>query len=260
MPTIYEHPLSPYAQKVKIALLEKGVDFELKLPAGIGSGGDTDADFVSGNPRLEVPLLVDGETRLFDSTIIVEYIEDRWPKPALRPTGPAARAQARSIEEVIDTHYEAVTWGLAEIRYFRRATGELAQTLQTAAADQLERLHDWLTGLLGSSDWLAGDRFGWADMAAVPFVNGARGFDLGPRDGSPLGDWLVRANERESVARVASEAAAAISAMSNVADVVEQGLFKRQYRDHRLEWMIRSGGIEVVRQGLEKRNIRFTEF
>jgi len=97
-------------------------------------------------------------------------------------------------------------------------------------------------------------------MAAVPCVNGARGFDLGPRDGSPLGDWLVRANERESVARVASEAAAAISAMSNVADVVEQGLFKRQYRDHRLEWMIRSGGIEVVRQGLEKRNIRFTEF
>ena len=48
--------------------------------------------------------------------------------------------------------------------------------------------------------------------------------------------------------------------MAGVADVVEQGLFKRHYRDHRLEWMIRSGGIEVVRQGLEKGNIRFTEF
>jgi glutathione S-transferase/RNA polymerase-associated protein len=45
--------------------------------------------------------------------------------------------------------------------------------------------------------------------------------------------------------------------MSAVAGIVEAGLFKRQYRDHRLEWMIRSGGIEVVLKGLEKDNIRF---
>ena len=45
----------------------------------------------------------------------------------------------------------------------------------------------------------------------------------------------------------------------NVAGIVDAGLFKRQYRDHRLEWMIRSGGIEVVLKGLEKGNIRFNE-
>ncbi|MGA0840627.1 MAG: hypothetical protein ACO3P1_12125, partial [Pseudomonadales bacterium] len=40
---------------------------------------------------------------------------------------------------------------------------------------------------------------------------------------------------------------------------MEQGLFKREYRDHRLEWMVKSGGFEVVREGLEKNNIRFIE-
>jgi glutathione S-transferase/RNA polymerase-associated protein len=46
--------------------------------------------------------------------------------------------------------------------------------------------------------------------------------------------------------------------MPDVASLVEQGLFKREYRDHRLEWMIKSGGVEVVLKGLERGNIRFT--
>jgi glutathione S-transferase/RNA polymerase-associated protein len=45
--------------------------------------------------------------------------------------------------------------------------------------------------------------------------------------------------------------------MGDVAELVEKGLFKREYRDHRLEWMIKAGGIEVVAKGLERDNIRF---
>ena len=46
--------------------------------------------------------------------------------------------------------------------------------------------------------------------------------------------------------------------METVAETVKQGLFKREYRDHRLEWMIRSGGMKVVLDGLENNNIRFS--
>ena len=45
--------------------------------------------------------------------------------------------------------------------------------------------------------------------------------------------------------------------MRDVADMVEKGQFKREYRDHRLEWMIKVGGVEVVTKGLERDNIRF---
>jgi glutathione S-transferase/RNA polymerase-associated protein len=46
--------------------------------------------------------------------------------------------------------------------------------------------------------------------------------------------------------------------MAQVAELVAKGLFKREYRDHRLEWMIKSGGLQVVLEGLERQNIRFT--
>src|SRR5713101_5377962 len=108
---LYEHPLSPFAQKVKIALYEKGIPFETAVPNILGGG---DEAFAATSPRLEVPSLVDGETVVFDSTIILEYIEDQWPQPPLLPPTPAERARARMIEELCDTYYEAINWGLAE--------------------------------------------------------------------------------------------------------------------------------------------------
>ncbi len=71
-------------------------------------------------------MLIDGPHRIFDSTVIMEYIEERWPDPPLLPRDPAARAFARITEDVCDTHYEAVNWGFGEIHWFKRATGELA--------------------------------------------------------------------------------------------------------------------------------------
>jgi glutathione S-transferase len=259
MLTLYDHPLSPYAQKVKIALREKGQAFEAVSPGGLGAGG-AQGDFLKANPRAEVPALVDGEVQVFDSTIILEYIEDRWPDPALLPKTPAERARVRMLEEVMDTHFEAINWGLSEIRWFQRAEGDLAQTLLTRAADQTQGFFAWLEGQLGDRPWFNGEAFGWGDLAVVPYLNGSVGHGNPPAKGGKLSDWLTRANARPSVSQTAAEAgaAAAGSAMPNVAELVRQGLFKREYRDHRLEWMIKSGGAEVVIQGLARDNIRFS--
>lgn len=259
MTTLYEHPLSPYAQKVKIALREKGVAFEAKMPGGIGSGA-VEGEFAAASPRGEVPALIDEDHRIFDSTIILDYIEEKWPTPALLPETPAARAQARMIEDVCDTHYEAINWGLGEIGWFRRAEGALAESLRERAAEQTEKIQAWLAKQLGARDWFDGARFGRGDLSVVPYVHASAGFGNGPDEGAPLGRWLARARSRASVATTLKEAAASISGMELVAGVLEQDLFKREYRDHRLEWMVKSGGIEVVLKGLEKNNIRFTDF
>jgi RNA polymerase-associated protein len=110
---LYEHPGSPYAQKIKIALREKGLVFNVEVPDGMATGR-TDGPFVAANPRAEVPVLVDGPTSVFESTIIMEYIEDRWPDPPLLPRSPEARAAARITEDVCDTQYEAINWGFCE--------------------------------------------------------------------------------------------------------------------------------------------------
>lgn len=265
--TVFDHPLSPYGQKVKIALLEKGVAFEAPLPGGIGSGATTGDDrareFARISPRGEVPALVDGDVALFESSVILEYLEERWPKPALLPDTPAERARVRLLEETMDSHFEAITWGLSEVRNFGRASGELAATLLARGGEQLAAWYRWLDAQLGERRWFNGDAFGFGDLVVVPFVNGAVGFGHAPAPGSALADWLERANQRDSVARCA-EAAAAVALDGNVSldavrQAMEQGLFKREYRDHRLEWMVKSGGLEVVREGLAKGNIRFIE-
>ena len=253
---LYEAPGSPYAQKIKIALREKAVPFEVEVPASLGTGR-TDGPFGIGNPRAEVPMLVDGQTRIFDSTIILEYIEERWPEPPLLPRDPAARAAARMTEDVCDTQYEAVNWGFAEVLSFRRATGELADTLQASAARQTAVLQDWLAGRLGEAAWFGGATFGWADAAVAPMVHRSVLFGMGPVVGSALNHWYERLLERPSVAVTFAEYAVSASRMAATVEAFKTGGKVREYRDNRLEWMIKSGGIEVVLAGLRDGNIRF---
>ena len=259
MITLYDHPLSPYCQKVRISLREKGLPFGLALPGGLGAGGAA-GDFASANPRAEVPTLVDGEVAVFDSTVILEYLEDAYPTPALLPKSPADRARVRMIEEVMDTHFEPINWGLSELRWFKRAEGDEAARIEGAAARQLAGFFAWLERQLGAREWFNGEAFGWGDLAVVPFLNGAAGQGHPPPAGSKLAAWQARANARPSVADTTAEIAAMArtTGMANVAELVEKGLFKREYRDHRLEWMIKSGGVDVVLKGLERGNIRFS--
>jgi glutathione S-transferase len=262
---LYDHPFSPYAQKVKIALREKELPFEALMPDGIGAG-TTSGEFARANPRREVPALIDGDVCVFDSTIILEYIEDKWPTPPMRPAAPAERARVRMLEEVMDTHYEPINWGIGELRSFKRATGALAATIEARAAEQLRGYYSWLEKQLGDREWFNGERFGWGDLSVIPYLNGSRGFGHGVPSGSRLAAWMARANARRSVAATTQDITDLLEAgrrtggpaqMADVAALVEQGLFKREYRDHRLEWMIKVGGLEVVTQGLEKNNIRF---
>jgi glutathione S-transferase len=252
---LYEHPLSPYAQKVKIALYEKGIAFEAAIPNFLGG---SDEEFTRTNPRLEVPSLVDGDTTVFDSTIILEYLEDKWPQPPLLPAPPAERARVRMLEELCDTYYEAVNWGIAEIRVFGRAQGGLAERMLARAGEQTEKMQRRLERELGGREFFNGPRFGWGDLSVYPYVAGSAANGFPPAGGSRLAAWLERASQRESTQQCAAAALAAMAGFQNLGPIVEQGLFVREYRDHRLEWMMRSGGQQIVLDGMKKGNIRFS--
>lgn len=254
---LYEHPLSSYAQKVKIALREKGIAFDLETPQAIGSGGSAGL-FAATSPRREVPALIDGDAQIFDSTIILEYLEDKYPSPSLLPRDPAARASARMIEEICDTLYEAINWGLSEIRWFKRAEGEQAEKMLATAARQTAELQAWLAERLGSKPWFNGDSFGWADLSVAPYVNRSFTYGMGAAPGSPLALWHARLRERPSVVATFQESDAATGALAEAAKRVATGAMRREYRDHRLEWMMKSGGVQVVLDGLARNDIRFT--
>jgi len=250
---VWEHPLSPYAQKVKMALREKGVDFETRMPSGIGVGTTDDA-FGRASPRREVPAFIDGDVAIFDSRIIVDYIEEKWPTPPLLPPAPADRARCRMIEEAVDTQLEAIGWGLMELRVFQRGDEAQRAQLEAEAQRQITQFHAFLTRHLGDRPFFAADIFGRPDMAALPHLLAS----AKPADGSALAAWVARCMARESAKLTTAESQASLAGMAQVGEAVKAGLFKRQYRDHRLEWMMRSGGVEIVRDGMATNTIRFS--
>ncbi len=139
----------------------------------------------------------------------------------------------------MDTSFEPINWGLGEINWFQRASSSIRGS---AGHAQARGIYDWLTRHLGDGEWFGGETFGWADLSVVPYLNGARGNGIGPDANSPLraADLGPCANARPSVAKAAQAAAAVVANMAQVDQAVKSGLFKREYRDHRLEWMIHS--------------------
>ncbi|MBL8698111.1 MAG: glutathione S-transferase family protein [Alphaproteobacteria bacterium] len=104
---LYSGPLSMFGAKVQIALAEKAIAFELEMvPFDMRRLYEPKhPDVVRVNPKRQVPVLIDGDLALFDSTQIFEYLEDRFPAPALWPRETAARARARQLELMADEVY-----------------------------------------------------------------------------------------------------------------------------------------------------------
>ena len=92
-------PVSPFVKKVLALLVMKGVDFEVD-PITPFYGND---EFTRLSPLRRVPVFIDGDLVLNDSSVIAQYIEERWAHPSALPATPEARAKARWIEEYSDS-------------------------------------------------------------------------------------------------------------------------------------------------------------
>ena len=256
---LFEHPLSPYARKLKLVVYEKGIPLQRVFVNPNAKSDDASfQEFVLASPRLEVPVLVDGDVRIFDSTIALDYVEETWPRPAMLPDTPAERARIRMLEEMCDTSLEAINWGLMELHYFKRADAKQTAEMTARAVEQLRRIRRRLERELEGRDFMNGARFGRGDAAVLPHLGTSELFGVPLGEGFPrLSAWLARCRERASVQREARELADCLK--SELAGGPASGRMPivRQYRDHRLEWMMKSGGVNIVLDGLAKGTIRF---
>ena len=250
---LYEHPFSPYVQKVKIVAMKE------RRVRGRGPRRIQRANPIGKtNPRLEVPALVDDGFAIFDSTIILDYVEEKWPAPACCPRH-RANARVRMIEDVCDTYYEAINWGLMEVRAWKRVTGDAAKQLEAKASEQTAGVFAWLERELGEANDFNGASFGYGDLSVYPHVRGSivRAIRQKPERPSPHGP-LASKNVPASARRSKLRSSLRFLWIS-CRRCSSRGAFARQYRDHRLEWMIRSGGVDVVLAGLKKKTIRSSE-
>ena len=147
---LYSGPVSLFARKVEIALHEKGLTFDRVMVPFTQQTGYTPKHPVvlQHNPRGQVPVLIDGDIALFDSTLILEYLEDAYPTPPLYPIGAKPRARCRMLELFADEIM------LPPLRILmRRNEGRRAPQAEEAAAETaLRTCYDQLEQKLGE-DW-----------------------------------------------------------------------------------------------------------
>jgi glutathione S-transferase len=195
---LYDFLPCPFGQKVRIALAEKGLTYDL-VQIDIAKGENRHPDFFRLNPFGRVPVLVDEDTTIYDSTIINEYLEDEYPEPPiLPPVGSSAmRARARRLEDFADTSFTPQVGQLmAELgKPDAERNAERLQRLNQA----VERVLDYLNQELAGAQFLAND-FSVAEIAFIPrlLVLPNLGIEAGTNRQNVDG-WIKRLLERPSL-------------------------------------------------------------
>ena len=164
--------LSPYVRKVLVCLHLKGVAYEID-PIVPFFGDDR---FAKLSPLRRVPVLLDSEVTLSDSTVICEYLEDRHPSPPLYPREPAARARARWLEEFADTRMgDVFIWRLfneVAIKPFVWGETTDAEVVARTLAEDVPQVLDYLEAELPAQGFLFGP-LSMADAAIACFFRNA---------------------------------------------------------------------------------------
>src|SRR5262245_22443213 len=162
---LYSGPLSLFTGKVRIALDEKGVPVDLvSVPFSRAAGYEPKhPEVVRINPKQQVPVLVDGDLELYDSTLIFEYLEDRYPTPPLFPADPVARARCRQLEAAADEVLFPSIFELIQEVFYKQdesaRDGARIERARRAIADH----YDALERRIGDAPYLCG-QFTVADI------------------------------------------------------------------------------------------------
>lgn len=207
---LYSGPLSLFTAKVRIALAEKGLAYE-RVEVGWSLAKRYEPhhpDVLALNPKGQVPVLVDGDLVVYDSTLIFEYLEERHPEPRLYPLGIAERARCRQLEAAADEILFPHVWSLIDGSFYPASAGARDEALLEGAREGIARFSAERDKDLAGRAWLCGD-FSVADIATFVMLHAAA--TLGapvPEAQSNLRAWLARAHALPAVAREVAEMSA----------------------------------------------------
>ena len=194
---------SPFSWRVQLVLEEKGLPYEPIL-LSFDKGDVKSPEHLARSPHGKVPALSDDALTLYESTAIVEYLEERYPTPALLPADPAARASLR-IEELECVDYLATAFrAVARQAFFTPPEQRDAAALESARAEvrhEIERLEHRTKSRHG--DFILGGTLTRADLTWLPFIEiaGRAGVALDATRTPGLVAWRERMRERPSYDR-----------------------------------------------------------
>jgi glutathione S-transferase len=193
---LYDFLSSPNCQRVKVVLAEKKLPYET-IPVDLKKGEQKKPDFLKLNPYGKVPVIIDGTTVLYESLIINEYLQEKYPEPPLMPKDHAKRAKVRILTDYgmnhVDVPYQKIRHEMMKDEKERNP-----ETIDQAK-QELKNLLQRLEREIGDQPYFAGD-FSLVDAALIPRFLRMEGMGVLPDPSlSRLGAWLKRMKERPSV-------------------------------------------------------------
>lgn len=228
---LHDHPMSPCAQKVRLVLAEKALDYEAHF-VDLAAKANLRPEYLALNPKGLVPTLVYDGQPVIESTVIAEFLEERHPQPRLTPDDPLSRARMRvwtkHVDEVIHPAAGALQWPMLMLPVLGQLPQEQAEALLAQVPDPVRRdrqqqlyrnglaapvaaagirafdktLGD-MESVLADRPYLLGDTFSLADIGLMPYFQTIRNFAweaLYEPHRPAVGDWCRRCFERPSYA------------------------------------------------------------
>ena len=201
-PVVYGADYSVYVRIVRLALHEKGVDYDL-IPVDVFAEGGPPAWYFDLHPFGRIPAFEHHGLRLYETTAIARYVDEAFDGPALQPADARDRAVMNQIIAMIDAYaYRAMVWDIAVETVDRPKEGIAPDpSVVEAALPKARTVLSELARLKRQGDWLLGERISLADLHAAPII----GYFLkAPLAGPMLGThpglvaWWQRISQRDS--------------------------------------------------------------
>jgi glutathione S-transferase len=200
---LFAHPFSSYCQKVLIALYENDTPFEFRMLDP--SERRNLVEFAKLSPMRRMPVLVDGERAVVESSVIVEYLDVHHPgRLRLVPQDADAALEVRGMDRMFD-NYVMTPMQRIVFDFIRSPEVRDPKGVEDARA-MLDRAYAWLDAVMAARTWAAGETFSLADCAAAPSLFYADWVHPIPEGLANLRAYRARLLARPSYARAVEEA------------------------------------------------------
>jgi glutathione S-transferase len=193
---LYTFPPSTNSRKVRIALLEKGLEF-VRVNVDLSKGEQKSPEYLKIHPFGQIPALDDEGFIIYDSTVINEYLEDEYPYPSLMPSDSEGRARARLMEDLRDTHFNP--YFVHIIHEMRKLESERDSQRINNAKAEIIKCFDRIEAELEGKEYLAGP-FSLADVAFMSNLEllDRFGIPVAPDKYKNTVAWIARLKARPS--------------------------------------------------------------
>ena len=193
---LYDFKSSPNCQRVKVVLAEKNLPYEI-VPIDLRKQEQKTPEYLKLNPYGKVPVLTDDATVLYESCIINEYLDEKYPNPPLMPKDLSKKAKARILIDYGFAHFDSPYQKL-RMELTKDPKEQNQQVIDNAKSD-LKKLLQRFENEIGDQEYLMGD-FSLVDADLIPRFTRLEGFGVLPDPSlSRLGKYMERMKARPSV-------------------------------------------------------------